>query len=39
MGTGEGLLRVLELVPAAKKPMTTQAFLNGYRLTKGVRLY
>ncbi|MHC4547957.1 MAG: methionyl-tRNA formyltransferase [Planctomycetota bacterium] len=37
VGTGDGLLRVRELVPAARKPMGAQAFLNGYRLSVGER--
>ena len=38
VGTGNGLLRVLELVPAARKPMEARAFINGYRITAGERL-
>jgi len=37
VGTGSGLLRILEVVPASRKPMTARAFLNGYRLTRGER--
>jgi len=37
VGTGDGLLRVLELVPASRKPMAAGAFLNGYRLRPGER--
>jgi methionyl-tRNA formyltransferase len=37
VGTGEGLLRVLELVPASRKPMDARAFVNGYRLRPGER--
>lgn len=37
VGTGEGLLRVLELVPAARRTMSAEAFVNGYRLVKGER--
>ncbi len=32
---GEGSLRILELQPAGKKPMTSQAFLAGHRLKAG----
>lgn len=38
VGCGEGLLRVLELVPAARKPMSARDFVNGYRLSAGERL-
>jgi methionyl-tRNA formyltransferase len=37
VGTGAGRLRILEVVPAARKPMSARAFLNGYRLTTGER--
>jgi methionyl-tRNA formyltransferase len=37
VGTGEGLLRVRELVPAGKRLMAARDFLNGYRLTPGER--
>ena len=35
VGTGRDLLRVLELVPAAKRPMEARDFVNGYRLAVG----
>jgi methionyl-tRNA formyltransferase len=38
VGTGDGLLRVLELTPAGKRPMAARDFLNGYRLAVGERL-
>jgi methionyl-tRNA formyltransferase len=38
VGTGAGLLRVLELVPASRKPMAARDFVNGYRLNAGERL-
>ena len=38
VGTGAGLLRVRELVPAGRKPMSAAAFLNGCRLSAGERL-
>ena len=38
VGAGDGLLRVLELVPAARKPMSARDFVNGYRLSAGERL-
>ena len=37
VGTGRGLLRVLELIPAARRPMSAAAFANGYRLSRGER--
>jgi methionyl-tRNA formyltransferase len=37
VGTGLGLLRILELVPAARRPMSAEAFVNGYRLARGER--
>jgi methionyl-tRNA formyltransferase len=37
VGTGGGLLRVLELAPASKRPMRAGAFRNGYRLAPGER--
>jgi methionyl-tRNA formyltransferase len=37
VATGDGCLRVLALVPAARKPMDARAFLNGYRLSAGER--
>ncbi len=35
VGAGRDLVRVLELVPAAKRPMGARAFANGYRLRAG----
>ncbi len=35
VGAGEGLVRVLDLVPAAKRPMGARDFVNGYRLRAG----
>lgn len=35
VGAGEGLVRVLELTPAAKRPMAARDFVNGYRLRAG----
>ncbi len=35
---GEGVYRVEEVVPAARKPMQARDFLNGYRLSAGERL-
>jgi len=37
VGTGAGLLAVLDLVPASRKPMGARAFVNGYRLREGER--
>jgi methionyl-tRNA formyltransferase len=37
IATGDGCLRVGELVPAARKLMDARAFLNGYRLSVGER--
>jgi len=37
VGTGDGLLRLLEIVPAARKPMTAGAFANGARLSSADR--
>lgn len=38
IGTGSGLLSVLELQPAGKRPMPVSAFLQGRRLREGDRL-
>ncbi len=38
VGTGEGLLRILELLPAGSRAMTAVAFRNGYRIAPGERL-
>jgi len=35
VATGEGALRIVELVPAGKRPMAARDFLNGYRLRPG----
>jgi methionyl-tRNA formyltransferase len=35
VGAGSGLLRVLELTPASKRPMGGRDFVNGYRLRAG----
>lgn len=35
---GGGLYRIAEVVPAARKPMSANDFLNGYRLSAGERL-
>lgn len=35
VGTGAGLVRVLELTPATKRPMGAKDFVNGYRLRAG----
>jgi methionyl-tRNA formyltransferase len=35
VGSGKGLVRVLELVPASKRPMGAKDFVNGYRLRAG----
>jgi methionyl-tRNA formyltransferase len=35
VGAGTDLVRVLELVPAAKRPMEARDFVNGYRLRAG----
>ncbi|MFI5403772.1 MAG: methionyl-tRNA formyltransferase, partial [Planctomycetota bacterium] len=35
VGAGKDLVRVLELVPAAKRPMGGRDFVNGYRLRAG----
>jgi methionyl-tRNA formyltransferase len=37
VGAGAGLLRVVELTPAAKRPMPARDFVNGYRLAAGER--
>jgi methionyl-tRNA formyltransferase len=37
VGAGEGVLRVLELTPATKRPMSARDFVNGYRLAAGER--
>jgi len=38
IGTGSGLLSVIELLPSGKKPMPTSAFLQGRRLAQGIAL-
>jgi len=38
VGSGKRLLRVLDLTPAAKRPMAARDFVNGYRLAVGERL-
>jgi methionyl-tRNA formyltransferase len=38
VGSGAELLRVLELTPAAKRPMGARDFINGYRIAVGERL-
>jgi methionyl-tRNA formyltransferase len=38
VGTGRGLLRVLELQPEGKRPMTVRAFLHGRKMEKGTVL-
>lgn len=37
VGAGGGLVRVLELTPASKRPMSARDFANGYRLAAGER--
>jgi len=37
IGTSAGLLRLLEVVPAARKPMAARDFVNGFRLSEGER--
>jgi methionyl-tRNA formyltransferase len=37
VATGAGVLRVEELVPAARRPMTARDFINGYRISAGER--
>lgn len=36
VGTGRGLLSVVELQPAGKKPMSAAAFIHGRRLAEGI---
>ena len=38
VGTGDKSLRLLEVQPPGKKPMSGQAFLNGHALNVGDRL-
>jgi len=38
VGTGDGVLVLTELVPAARKPMAAADFVNGYRVMRGERL-
>jgi methionyl-tRNA formyltransferase len=38
VGTGEGLLSILELQPEGKRPMTAREFLAGRRLREGIFL-
>jgi len=37
VGTGEGLLRLRELLPAGRRAMDARAFRNGYRIAAGER--
>jgi methionyl-tRNA formyltransferase len=37
VGAGSGLVRVLEVTPAAKRPIKASDFVNGYRLAVGER--
>ena len=37
VGTGDGCLAVLEIVPASRRPMEARDFVNGYRLREGER--
>jgi methionyl-tRNA formyltransferase len=37
VGAGKDVLRVLELTPAAKRPMSARDFVNGYRIAVGDR--
>jgi len=37
VGTGSGVLRLLEVVPAARKPMAARDFVNGYGISAGER--
>jgi len=37
VGASPGLLRILDLVPSARRPMDGRAFVNGYRLSVGER--
>jgi methionyl-tRNA formyltransferase len=38
VGTGEGLISIIELQPEGKRPMSAKAFLQGRRLQKGTFL-
>jgi len=38
VGTADGLLRLLEVVPAARRPMAARDFVNGFHLSAGERL-
>jgi len=38
VGTGGGLLEVVEVVPASRRPMSGRDFANGFRLAAGERL-
>jgi methionyl-tRNA formyltransferase len=37
VATARGVVRILELTPAGKRPMTAAAFVNGYRIEPGAR--
>ncbi len=39
VGTGKGILSILEIQPSGKPLMTVKAFLQGRRLRKGMRFY
>lgn len=38
VGTGGGLLEVVELQPEGKRPMSVRAFLQGRKISEGIRL-
>jgi methionyl-tRNA formyltransferase len=38
VATAKGGVRILELTPAGKRPMSAAAFVNGYRVEPGARL-
>ncbi|HET6514010.1 MAG TPA: methionyl-tRNA formyltransferase [Thermodesulfovibrionales bacterium] len=38
IGTGEGLLSIIEIQPSGKRPMSVSAFLQGRRLAKGMKV-
>lgn len=39
VGTGKGLLAILEIQPAGKTVMSVKSFLQGRKITKGMRFY
>ncbi len=39
VGTGRGMLSILEIQPAGKSVMAVKAFIQGRKIKKGIRFY